>query len=285
MIEKLNSKIRPLLEIYDKLKDVLKIAKIKTPKIATCGMQSHGKSSTLESITKIELPTKAETCTICPIKICLRELKGSNEKQYYSIKIEDEEYDEKDKHLTNFKKLKDKIDEYQNKVRVKCGLKDQNITEKKVIQLDVYKKNVPNLNLYDLPGVTFVKGIKEEAERIYESFLNDEETIVLLVLNGSDDLTNSCVTEFMKNIKNYQNKFIPIVAKADKIQYFEAKYKQLKGMNLYNKPCLIINKNPELNLSDADEVKKIKEIIPNVENFPVSIGRKNLINELIKIKS
>ena len=75
MIEKLNSKIRPLLEIYDKLKDVLKIAKIKTPKIATCGMQSHGKSSTLESITKIELPTKAETCTICPIKICLRELK------------------------------------------------------------------------------------------------------------------------------------------------------------------------------------------------------------------
>ena len=284
MIEKLNSKIRPLLEIYDKLKDVLKIAKIKTPKIATCGMQSHGKSSTLESITKIELPTKAETCTICPIKICLRELKGSNEKQYYSIKIEDEEYDEKDKHLTNFKKLKDKIDEYQNKVRVKCGLKDQNITEKKVIQLDVYKKNVPNLNLYDLPGVTFVKGIKEEAERIYESFLNDEETIVLLVLNGSDDLTNSCVTEFMKNIKNYQNKFIPIVAKADKIQNFEAKYKQLKGMNLNNKPCLIINKNPELNLSDADEVKKIKEIIPNVENFPVSIGRKNLINELIRIQ-
>ena len=172
MIEKLNSKIRPLLEIYDKLKDVLKIAKIKAPKIATCGMQSHGNSSTLESITKIELPMKAETCTICPIKICLRELKGSNEKQYYSIKIEDEEYDEKDKHLTNFKKLKDKIDEYQNKVRVKCGLKDQNITEKKVIQLDVYKKNVPNLNLYDLPGVTFVKGIKEEAERIYESFLN-----------------------------------------------------------------------------------------------------------------
>ena len=61
MIEKLNSKIRPLLEIYDRLKDELKIANIKTPKIAICGMQSHGKSSTLKSITKIDLLTKAET--------------------------------------------------------------------------------------------------------------------------------------------------------------------------------------------------------------------------------
>ena len=38
MIEKLNSKIRPLLEIFDRLKDVLKLAAIKTPIIATCGM-------------------------------------------------------------------------------------------------------------------------------------------------------------------------------------------------------------------------------------------------------
>lgn len=80
MIEKLNAKIRPLLDIHERLKDVLTLANIRTPKIATCGMQSHGKSSTLESITKNELPSKAETCTICPIKICLRETKG---KEYY----------------------------------------------------------------------------------------------------------------------------------------------------------------------------------------------------------
>ena len=85
MIEKLNSKIRPLLDIHERLKDVLTLANIRTPKIATCGMQSHGKSSTLESITKIELPTKAETCTICPIKICLREIKGE---EYFTMKIQ-----------------------------------------------------------------------------------------------------------------------------------------------------------------------------------------------------
>lgn len=91
MIEQLNSRIRPLLDVYEELKHTLKLAKISEPKIATCGMQSHGKSSTLESITKIELPTKAETCTICPIKICLREIKGE---EYFTIKIEEEENDD-----------------------------------------------------------------------------------------------------------------------------------------------------------------------------------------------
>ena len=176
MIEKLNSKIRPLLEIYDNLRDVLELANINIPIIATCGMQSHGKSSTLESITKIQLPTKAETCTICPIKICLRETK---DKPYFNIKLEDEEYIQDDKKITNFKVLKNKIDEYQNKVRKKCNLKDAKITSKKIIQIDVYKNNVPNLNLYDLPGVTFVDGIKEEAEKIYGDFLDNEETTVL----------------------------------------------------------------------------------------------------------
>ena len=285
MIEKLNSKIKPLLEIFDRLKDVIKLAKIKVPIIATCGMQSHGKSSTLESITKIQLPTKAETCTICPIKICLREIR---QKPYFNIKIEDEDYKESDTNLTNFKKLKDKIDEYQNKVRKDCGLKDQKITSKKVIQIDVYKNDVPNLNLYDLPGVTFVEGIKEEAERIYDNFLEDEDCTVLLILNGGDDLTNSSVIDWMKKVKNYKKRFIPIVAKADLIKNFDGKYRQLQNMKLDNKPCLIINKSNDIkelkNLSDNDEVKKIKEVIPNIEQYPVILGRKKLIDELIKIQ-
>lgn len=285
MIKKLNSKIRPLLDIYEKLKDSIKLANIKIPKIVTCGMQSHGKSSTLESITEIQLPSKAETCTICPIKICLRETK---DKPYYRIKIEDEEYTDDDSHLTNFNEIKNKIDKYQDKVRKALGLKNQQITEKKVIQIEVFKKNIPNLNLYDLPGVTFVEGIKKEAESIYEKCLEDEDTIVLLILNGSDDLTNSCVIEWMKKIKNYKNRFIPIVAKADLIKNFPGKFKQLQIMKLNNKPCLVINKNKEIkeskNWTAQNEIDKIKEIIPNIEEYPVNLGKKNLINELIKIQ-
>ena len=293
MIEQLNSRIRPILDVYEELKHTLKLAKISEPKIATCGMQSHGKSSTLESITKIELPTKAETCTICPIKICLREKKGE---EYFTIKIEEEIDEDKNENVneneknTNLKKIKDKIDECQDKIKQKYNLKDQSITQKCYIQLNVYKNDVPNLNLYDLPGVTFVDEIKEEAEKIYEKYLNDKETTVLLILNGSDDLTNSSVTDWMKkkNIQNYKIRFIPVVAKADKITNFEGKYKQLNSLGLINKPCLVINKNNDSKefkkLSEEDEVKKIYEIIPNINRFEVNVGRKQLIEELIKIQ-
>ena len=291
MIEKLNKKIRPLLEICDKLKDVLDLAKIKIPIIATCGMQSHGKSSTLESITKIELPSKAETCTICPIKICLMELDEGE--PFYDIKLNNGE--KKDENNKQFKKLKNKIDEYQEYVKKNFILPKQNENDKKItitkdiiIEVIVHKKNVPNLILYDLPGVTFTEGIKEEAEEIYDKYLDNEDTTVLLILNGGDDLSNSCVIEYMKKVQNYENRFIPVVARADLIENFNAKFEQLQSFGLNTKPCLIINKvkdnNNLKNLSDKDEVKKIKKIIPKIEEFPVNIGRKQLIDQLIKIQ-
>ena len=47
-------------------------------------MQSHGKSSTLESITHISLPKGDGTVTICPIKISLR----NSDEEYARIKFE-----------------------------------------------------------------------------------------------------------------------------------------------------------------------------------------------------
>ena len=148
---------------------------------------------------------------------------------------------------------------------------------KKIIQLNVYKKCVPNLNLYDLPGVTHVKGIQEEAERIYTTFLNDKETIVLLLLNGGDDLTNSSFTQFMRNIDNYQKQFIHVFAKADLLKNLKGKLKQLKGIK---------NKKQEYNLNNNDEVKKIKVFIPEIDDYKdqVCIGWKNLIDESIKVQ-
>ena len=64
-------------------------------------MQSHCKRSTL-SLTKIELQSKAENCTISTIKIYLREL--SKGKEYYTIKYENG--DKKDDNNKDFKNLK-----------------------------------------------------------------------------------------------------------------------------------------------------------------------------------
>ena len=296
MIEQLNSRIRPLLDVYDELKKSLDFEIIKEPKIATCGMQSHGKSSTLESITQIELPAKDETCTICPILICLRRTEGD---EYFDIKIEKEKkkYGDKENNEQfnesgnkNFKEIKDKIDECQDKIRKKYELKDSSVTQKCYIQLDLYKNDVPNLNLFDLPGVTFKDNMQEEVEQIYEKYLINKETIILLIISATEDLTNSSVVEWIrkKKLLNDGNRVIPVFTKIDRINSFETKFKHLNELGIINKPCLIINKNNDSKefkkLSEKDEVKRILEQIPNIDQSKVNIGRKKLIEELIKIQ-
>ena len=85
MDQSYNDSIRPLLDLADRLVVLLKDTEIKIPRIASCGMQSHGKSSTLESITHISLPKGDGTVTICPIKISLRNTKGE---EFARIKFE-----------------------------------------------------------------------------------------------------------------------------------------------------------------------------------------------------
>ena len=149
-----NDNIRPLLDLADKLTPLLKGTKIRIPRIASCGMQSHGKSSTLESITHISLPKGDGTVTICPIKISLR----NSEKEYARIKFECDGESKYKKIELN--EISDKIIEYQNKVKEKNALKEGEIKLfDEVIQVEVNRKNAANLTLYDLPGLNFKKNI------------------------------------------------------------------------------------------------------------------------------
>ena len=114
-----NDNIRPLLDLADKLTVLLKGTKIKIPRIASCGMQSHGKSSTLESITHISLPKGDGTVTVCPIKISLRN--ALSEEEYARIKFELESEENYEK--IELDEISDKINEYQNKVKEKNNTK------------------------------------------------------------------------------------------------------------------------------------------------------------------
>lgn len=185
-----NDNIRPLLDLADKLTPLLKGTKIRIPRIAFCGMQSNGKSSTLESITHISLPKGDGTVTMCPIKISLR----NSEKEYARIKFECDGESKYKKIELN--EISDKIIEYQNNVKEKNALKEGEIKLfDEVIQVEVNRKNAPNLTLYDLPGLNCKKNIREQSEIINEKYLKEEETTVFLVMSGSEDVTNSYVID------------------------------------------------------------------------------------------
>ena len=288
MDKEYNENIRPLLDLADKLAPILKGTKIKIPRIASCGMQSHGKSSTLESITHISLPKGDGTVTICPIKISLR--KATSEEEYARIKYEVEP---EDKYIKiSLDEISGKIIEYQNKVKQNKNVQDGEINLfDEVIQVEVNRIDAPNLTLYDLPGLSFNNSLKEQSEIINEKCLKEDETTVLLILSGADEINNSYATEFMKRIPNYKKKFNPIITKAD---YLKGKdigvyLDQINALGLSNQPSLIINKsglNKNISYEEMEKIEK-EEIneISNIDNYPnIYKGIRELVAHLIEIQ-
>ena len=282
-----NDNIRPLLDLADRLTPLLKGTTIKIPRIASCGMQSHGKSSTLESITHISLPKGDGTITICPIKISLRNAK---DEEFARIKFEMDKEEKYEK--IKLEEISDKIMDYQNYVKEENNVKENEVKLfDKVIQVEVNRKNAPNLTLYDMPGLNFKKEIRKKSEEINEKFLKEKETTVLLVISGSEEVTNSYATEWMKKIPEYNKRFNAIITKADflKNKSIGVYLDQINSLNLINPPSLLINKFGDYEKLSYEEMQeeelKLINQIPNIDKYPkVNKGIQALIEQLIKIQ-
>ena len=280
-----NDNMKPYLDLAEDLSKYLKGTDIKIPIIVICGMQSHGKSSTLESITHISLPQGDGTKTICPIKISLRNA-NEEEEEYARVKFEsqnDESYEK-----ISIDEIQEKVDAFQEKVKKNTSKKQ---LYDKVIQVEVNKKNVPNLTLYDLPGINFDKDIQQKSMDINKRFLNKEEATVLLVVSGTEEVTNSAAIDLMRGIKNYKNRFSIVISKADLFKNKDIKLymKEIKKLELSTSTSIIVNKCGEYkDLSYEEMDKKEEEIInsiPNINEFPLlNKGTKKLVKYLTKIQ-
>lgn len=289
MDKQYHKSIRPILDLYDELRIILKdIQQIDLPKIVILGDQSSGKSSVLESITGINLPRGENTVTKCPIEIKLRCCK-ENEDESASIKIEDEpEY----KDGIKLEDLAEVIKEKQEIIISKHKKEIVNCP----ISVKINKINAPDLTLYDLPGMTYKNNIADEIRSIYRHFTKDEEALVLLVLNASTDLTNSEAIEIVKQNKNYKQRTIPIITKID--QALNNNDKKIGNKILNNDldlsyyPVIVRNRTNEelINNLSIEEVRK-KEMDLFTMNGDIfkeipedCLGTENLIKKLVDIQ-
>lgn len=280
-----NDNMKPYLDLTEDLSKYLKGTDIKIPIIVICGMQSHGKSSTLESITHISLPQGDGTKTICPIKISLRNA-NEEEEEYARVKYESQNDDSYEK--ISIDEIQEKVDAYQEKVKKNTSKK---ALYDRVIQVEVNKKNVPNLTLYDLPGINFDKDIQQKSMDINKRFLNKEEATVLLVVSGTEEVTNSAAIDLMRGIKNYKNRFSIVISKADLFKNKDIKLymNEIKKLELSTSTSIIVNKCGEYkDLSYEEMEKKEEEIInsiPKINEYPLlNKGTKKLIKYLTKIQ-
>lgn len=185
-----NAKIRKSLDTIDKLRQIgITEEKILLPTIVVVGDQSSGKSSTLESIAGIELPKGKNIVTRNPI--ILRMVRIS-EKQPEQITIEANGHEKVE--VEDEKQVPEAIKLFSDRLN---GT-NANVTDKEII-LTVYKHNVNDLTLVDLPGIARVatgdqpKNIYEIIKAIILKYITPSESVILNVCSAAVDF-QTCET-------------------------------------------------------------------------------------------
>jgi hypothetical protein len=179
----------------------------KLPKVITIGNESTGKSSLLENITKCQLfPRDSKLCTKCPIHI-----KMKNGKSKYSVY-----YTENGKLI--FVELKDKkeifkvVNDYMKKMPNDAIFEDE-------ITVDMTDENVPNLELYDLPGIrTYPPEAATTSVNLCKKYLSDKNSIILCVIPATTTRLTSCQSIALITEMKMEKSCILALTMADRLQ-------------------------------------------------------------------
>jgi dynamin 1-like protein len=317
---------RQYITLADKINELLlkyscDTDKIDIPKMKVVGTQSSGKTSLINNMIGYNaLPTGDNMVTRTPLHLRLHTQLGS---EYLSLSvIEDGNLVEKlrmslGELSANPNKLKTSIMEETTKITgTEFTISDIPLF------LDLYGSKLPNLSFTDLPGLITIpktdKGQPEslpyDIEKLVESEISHENTIVLVVIESKPDLETDLGLALVKKLqKKYQsintigvltkpyilndpekisnilsgnisssvsldNGYFVVNNKDDSKEGYYKFFSKTKSV-IENKKCGIIN------LSHAIQnllVKKIKETIPNVRKQITHIygKKKTRLNEI-----
>lgn len=280
--------IRPILDTFDKIREILRFEKIELPKIVVVGDQSAGKSSVLESITGISLPRGENTVTKCPIVIQIRGIDCKNQESA-NVRIEGDEVEKAES--VPLEELHKKINEKQNQILNKAGTE---ITDTP-LYVNVKKQNAPDLTLYDLPGITYKSdSLTTNIRNIIAKYTTEKQTLVLLVLAANTDLTTSEAISLIRKNEDYKDRTLAIITKIDLVANHEKRlFSKIMNNELdlrYN-PIVVRNRTQdELERNEGCESVKQKEkqLIDSCDQLKLlpedSKGTSQLIIRLVQLQ-
>ncbi|KAL4465333.1 hypothetical protein ABPG72_017087 [Tetrahymena utriculariae] len=135
--------IKEVIKVINELRDIGLQTEIQLPKIVAIGVQSSGKSSLLESITRIDLlPRGSGIVTRCPLEIRFIEDRSQDK----DFKPQAYFFEEQDQKYEDFQEVKKRIEALSYE---KAG----NKIVDEVITLTIIQTKCPTQNLIDLPGM------------------------------------------------------------------------------------------------------------------------------------
>eukprot|EP01113_Clastostelium_recurvatum_P038279 TRINITY_DN5709_c0_g1_i1.p1 TRINITY_DN5709_c0_g1~~TRINITY_DN5709_c0_g1_i1.p1 ORF type:complete len:670 (-),score=121.19 TRINITY_DN5709_c0_g1_i1:8-2017(-) len=241
--------VRPLLDAVDGLRDTLRGEKINLPSIVVVGDQSSGKSSVLEGISGVALPRGEGIVTRCPLvlrMVCLQEGEPtplapitSSSSSSSSSSTQQQEWkspcarigaEGEDDRWISIEKIESAIVKMTNKI---AGTRSSVVD--KPIHLTVYRPEVPDLTLIDLPGITRnavgdqPKNIGDIIQAIIKQYITPEETIILNVIPANIDFSTSETLRMSREVDPNGLRTLGVVTKIDLATRGIANRLQAKG--------------------------------------------------------
>eukprot|EP01022_Parablepharisma_sp_SALTPOND_P015843 TRINITY_DN2269_c0_g1_i1.p1 TRINITY_DN2269_c0_g1~~TRINITY_DN2269_c0_g1_i1.p1 ORF type:complete len:710 (-),score=86.95 TRINITY_DN2269_c0_g1_i1:6404-8533(-) len=205
--------MKNLIEVINKMQEIF--AKVNLPLafdlpvIAVVGAQSTGKSSVLETIVgKDFLPRGSGIVTRRPLILQLRHITDSKDYAIFSHKP--------DVIYEDFDEVRSEIEADTDRI---AG-KNKGISSQPII-LKVFSKEVLDLTLVDLPGLTKVP-VKDQPHNIEEilrgivlDVVKRENCLILAVTAGNTDLANSDAIKLAREVDPKGDRTIGVITKLD----------------------------------------------------------------------
>lgn len=224
-------------EIYEKINEIITILgdkrnKLNYPQITVIGDQSSGKSSLLETIFNIKLPTASGTCTKCPIVIKSKNNVNLKEKKYY---LESDNIGNINEEI-----ICEKIRDLQNKYT-----EEGNLVSDKEIILQIEGFDLLNITIVDLPGIIHQGKDKdiETIENTIKKYIQQKNTLILVVNQASIDEELNTALKLAKMFDFKQERTMTIYTKCDTFQSDEQKEDKSKKINYGDVHAVICNPN------------------------------------------
>lgn len=201
------------LAVIEEIRSILNKQGIECPGVLVIGAQSSGKSSVLERLTGISFPRGENTCTRFPTIVQLQTDPAiTSEKAFVSTCAE----------FTDAYKC-NSLEEIQNGIRscTETVKLDGLPIADKPIHVRYIRRNGPVMTLIDLPGITHVDAenqtfdIHAVTAGMVESYVNNENMVVLVVIPANDDFGNSEALRIAQTFDKEGNRTIGVVSKCD----------------------------------------------------------------------
>lgn len=281
-----------LIPIVKKLQNVLTTVGVETlslPQIVVVGSQSSGKSSVLESLVgKSFLPKGLGIVTRQPLVLQL-----INIPQEEKVLVEEFGVFQHKKNVifTDFEEIRAEIEA---ETKLKAG-DNKGICEEPIF-LSIYSKQVVNLTLIDLPGLTKVPvgnqplDIEFRIRKLVLKYIRDPNSIILAVITANTDMATSEGLQLAREWDPEGSRTVAVVTKLDLMDSGTDAYEILSGkiipvrlgiIGVVNRSQKDTIQNKPISNTIEDEAEFLKKHYPNICNRHGSPFLAKTLNRLL----